>query len=456
MVGFGPVTRRQFLALMAPLLAVMIGFLALFWLERSGRSGAAPWDDDFFLDVRRTMADEFVWGVPDGEEGWGHYFRAVNAWLRGIDPYARVTPPWQVAASREQSSGRYGGIGIRPEVVSGDEAPESVGIVGVKPGGPAAEAGVVVGDRIVAVEGREVPAIWGTDGVSEGSVRLADAIRGEPGTRVSLKLRNAAGDERSVLVSRRRIDKGTVFGTEMIDDEHKIGYVRVEGFQADTSRELRAEIDTLLEDGMRALVLDLRDNAGGYLDQAVAVADTFLSKGVIVRQRGRRAEFTQTYEATSEGTIDPSIALAVITDRGSASASEVLAGALRDHGRAVLIGERTYGKFLVQVVEEMPTAAGPALFTRTTSVYETPSAHQYQRRGRTDPLAGIEPDVRVLLTQEERARLADVYQHQVYERWNPGLVPDYGEFVDRQLQAAVRVLAGETVTPRIPLLARAG
>ncbi len=447
-------TRRQFLALMTPLLVVMLGFLVLFWLERRGRAGAAPWDEGFFQEVRQKMADEFVWGVPNGQEGWEHYFNAVNSWLGGIDPYARVTPPWEVAASREQSSGRYGGIGIRPELIDTDEPPESVGVVGVKPDGPAATAGVRVGDRIVAVEGRSVAEIWGTGG--DGATRLADAIRGEPGSKVQLSLRNEAGAVRQAMVSRVRIDKGTVFGGKIIDPQAHVGYVRVEAFQADSARELREEIETLLETGMRALVLDLRGNTGGYLDQAVAIANLFLSDGVIVRQRGRRDEFTEVYRAQADGTLDGKLKLALLVDGLSASASEVLAGALKDHGRAVLVGERTYGKFLVQVVEEVNTDAGTALFTRTTSVYETPSSHQYQRRDRRDPLAGIRPDVAVRLTQEERGKLAEIFQHQVYQRWNPILPPAHADFIDRPLQAALSALRGEPLVVRIPALARAG
>ncbi|MDH3593098.1 MAG: PDZ domain-containing protein, partial [Planctomycetota bacterium] len=198
-------SRRQFLALIVPLLLVMVGFLALFWMERRGHADASPWDTEFFARVRQKMANEFVWGAPRGQEGWSHYFDAVNAWLGGIDPYARVTPPWLVAVSQERSSGRYGGIGIRPGPTPDNVVPDSLEIVGVKPDGPAAEAGVQVGDKIVAVDGNTVADLWSSS--DDGAAAVADKIRGEPGTRVELRLLRANGTQKSLLVERRRIDK---------------------------------------------------------------------------------------------------------------------------------------------------------------------------------------------------------------------------------------------------------
>jgi carboxyl-terminal processing protease len=216
-------------------------------------------------------------------------------------------------------------------------------------------------------------------------------------------------------------------------------------------RDLREQAEKLLEEGMRGLVLDLRGNRGGLLDQAVEVADLFLDEGIIVRQRGRLREFTDLREARAEGTLSARLPLAVLINGESASASEILAAALRDHRRAVLVGERSYGKFLVQIVEEVPMEIGAALFKRTTSIYETPLGHHYQRaprRNGDDPLAGIAPDLYVPLDKNELKQLRSRFVREYYADWNPDAPP--GEaFEDRQLAAARALLRGETYYPRM-------
>ena len=172
---------------------------------------------------------------------------------------------------------------------------------------------------------------------------LQTRIRGAKGTSVVLRLRNEAGEDRDAEVTRDRIETSSVLGARVLDAGYGIGYVRIDAFQATTARDLRKAIEELLEGGMKALILDLRQNRGGLMDQAVEIADFFLAEGVIVRQRGRRSEFTETYEASAKRTISADLALALLVDGDSASASEILASALQDHRRAVLVGTRTYG-----------------------------------------------------------------------------------------------------------------
>jgi carboxyl-terminal processing protease len=418
-------------------------------LERSGVPGAPPWDEEFARYVRDRMAQDYVWGTGGDRREWEAYFNGLDAYVRTFDAYAEITPPWQVEQSREQSSGQYNGIGVRIEPP--EEPRGSVLVVGVKPGGPAAAAGVVVGDRILAVDGRPV---------GEISADFQKAIRGLPGTSLTLRVRAADGAERDAKVVRAEIDMGSVFGARFVDRERSIGYVRVAGFQAGTAANLRAELEKLEKDGMSALILDLRDNGGGLMGQAVAVANLFLADGVILRQRGRSAEYTEVHRASAKQAWNPTIPLAVLANGfatgehpGSASASEILAGALQDHRRAVLVGERTYGKFLVQAVEEVPTEVGVALFKRTTSIYETPLGHHYQRRGAAhagDPLAGLEPDLYVPVTLEERSKLAGVFLDEFYADWNPARAPSVKGFVDRQIEAARLLLAGEPCAPLLP------
>mgnify|MGYP002624424782 CR=1 FL=1 len=446
-------TRRQFLALFTPLLLVFAGFIAIFVVERNGPPGLPPWDDDFTRSVRERMAEEYVHGTSDERLGWEAYFHALNAYVRTFDGYAAVVPPWDVAASRERSSGQYHGIGIRIERRRERGPLERVKIVGVKPGGPADQAGVRIGDAIVGVGNRTVRELCprGDD------TPLQEKIRGPEGTSVRLQLEDPAGSVRPVDVLRAEIDVGSVFGARILDPARGVGYIRVGGFKPNTPKEFREKADRLLEEGMRALVLDLRGNEGGYLDQALELADLFLPKGVIMRQRGRLGSYTGTYTAKAEGTWSATLPLAVLLDRGSASASEIFAGALQDHRRAVLVGERSYGKFLVQVVEAMETRYGPALFKRTTSVYETPLGNHYQRAAGSDgrpnpddPLAGIPPDVLVPLTQEEVASLYENLSHDEMADWSPGAPAPHPGFADPHVAAARAVLAGEPCTPRLP------
>jgi carboxyl-terminal processing protease len=449
------VSRRQFLALLLPLLVVITGFIVLWALERSGVPGAPAWDGDFARYVRDRIGQEYVGGTGNRRQQEAAYFRMLDAYVKSFDGYGAITPPWDVERQREQSSGRYTGIGVRIEPSPEKPGPvEGVVITGVKPGGPAAGAGVVVGDLIVGVDGRPIGEIL-PDGLAPIGTRdspLQKAIRGIEGTPVVLRLRGADGAERDVRVVRGEVDHGSVFGARFLDRANGIGYVRVAGFDSSTAKDLRAALDGLKEEGLRALVLDLRGNLGGLLEQAVAVANLFLDGGVVVKQRGRIDRFTAIHTADPKQTWDGKLPLAVLVDQGSASASEVLAGALRDYRRAVLVGERTWGKFLVQLVEEVPTDAGTAIFKRTTSIYETPLGRSYQRTppdNLDDPLAGIPPDLLVPMSDEDRKTLSDVFEDEIYAEWDPGHVPAVNGFKDVQIEAAKALLLGEPCYPAL-------
>jgi carboxyl-terminal processing protease len=277
---------------------------------------------------------------------------SLDGLVKSLDPHTRWLDADAYRALLEENEGRYQGIGIEVR-----EDPRGATIVRVMPEGPAARDGLRVGDLIVGVDGEPVGGLT----LSE----LTKRIRGERGTPIVLTVeRVGSADPIAVPTIRDRIDLRPVeWGTL----EPDVGYIRISTFQDGAAREAERAINALTRGGASRIVLDLRDNPGGLLDEAVKVADLFLASGPIVTTRGR-TDGEHTHLATPRGF--PKLPLAVLVDGGSASASEVVAGALQDTGRAPLVGERTFGKGTVQTL--MPMRSGGAL-KLTIARYYTPS-----------------------------------------------------------------------------------
>jgi carboxyl-terminal processing protease len=358
-----------------------------------------------------------------------------------------VTPPWDYEAERQQTSGLYGGIGV---LTSGTPEPGPGAVMrisGLKPDGPAAKAGLLLGEEILAVGGVTIAQLLA--GGTKGAIE--NAIRGPEGTEVLLSVRSRTGAVRDVSIRRAAISSGSVFGARFVDAERKIGYVRIQNFHLDTGRDFRLRVKELLDQGMRALVLDLRANNGGLLPQALDVANALVASGTLVRMRGRTAYHTEVHDARPEEVIAPDLPVAVLVDRRSASASEVLAGALQDHRRGVIVGEPTYGKFKVQTVRNVLTEAGTAVLKLTTSLYETPNGTSHQRFSHgSDPLAGLRPDLTLYVPDDERAGIDGVFAGQVHSDWMLETRPEPAGTADRTLDAAVALLRGEPYFPELP------
>lgn len=439
-------TRRQFLLLVLPLLAVILGFLFISIAQRSGAGAPTAWDERFEGLVRETLAREFVGDVRDPRLAWEAYFNAMNAYVRTFDEHAEVTPPWAFEEERQQTSGQYGGIGVLTESAAREKPVESIRIQGVKPGGPAAQAGILVGEEILAVDGHTILDLTSRD----DPAAVERAIRGPVPSKVRLGIRSRSGATRDVEVARADISSGSVFGARIVDASAGIGYVRVAKFLLDTATDFRRSLEALKKEGIRALVLDLRGNGGGLLPQAIDVANALLPRGAIVRTRGRAPGHSEVHEARPEAVVAPELPLVILVNRYSASASEVLAGALQDHRRGLLVGEPTYGKFKVQTVREVETEAGWAVLKFTTSVYETPYGGSHQRDGgRADPLAGLRPDLQVWTAEAEQLALLERFREEVYAGWSDEAPPARAEFVDRPLAAAIALLKGETYYPEL-------
>ncbi len=301
-------------------------------------------------------------------------YGAIRGMVRTLDPHSDYLSPEEYRVLSSDTRGRFGGIGVEIDVRDG-----WLTVSAVFPNGPAQRAGLKVGDRFVSIgdlRARDMPI--------EEAVRR---MRGEPGTEVHTTLRRA-DDAPAIDVHMRReiISVDAVEGEVMAD---RFVYVRMRVFQETTTRELqdvldRAELVTRSQGGMRGVLLDLRDNPGGLLDQAVLVADEFLSEGVIVSTRGRGDRELSTAQARKSGT-RPDFPMVVLVNGYTASAAEIVAGALHDQGRAVIVGTRTFGKGSVQNVIELPDASALKL---TIARYYTPS-------GRSIQAQGIEPDVMI-------------------------------------------------------------
>jgi carboxyl-terminal processing protease len=264
---------------------------------------------------------------------------------------------------RERQQGTYYGLGISILVIDGD-----ITVSSLFEGSPAHRKGLRRGDVIARITGESAKG-WTSD-------MAVQKLRGPKGTTVNISIRRPGYDQLlDLTIERDEINIPTILGAFMIDA--KTGYIRLRDFSETTDRDLGRSLQDLRAKGMKRLVLDLRDNPGGPLDQAIKVSNRFLPKrSLIVYTRGRVPNSDQDYRATEESDYHKDLGLVVLTNRNSASAAEIVAGAIQDHDRGLIVGETTFGKALVQSVYRISQDAGLAL---TTARYYTPSGRLIQR-----------------------------------------------------------------------------
>jgi len=289
-------------------------------------------------------------------------YGAISGMLQTLDPHSSFMDPKSYAPMRERQEGRYYGLGISIQVVGGD-----VTVVNVFEGSPAYQRGMRRGDVIAKIENDDTKG-WTSD-------QAVGRLRGPRGTAVAISLRRAGYDKLiDVRVTRDEIHMPTVPAVFMVDAT--TGYVRITDFGENTDQELGTALSALTKRGMKRLVLDLRTNPGGALDQAIKVSNRFLPRGdMVVYTRGRVQNSDQDYRATEQSDY-LRIPMITLVNRSSASASEIVAGALQDHDRSLVVGETTFGKALVQSVYRVNQSAGAAI---TTARYYTPSGRLIQR-----------------------------------------------------------------------------
>ncbi len=270
-------------------------------------------------------------------------YGAIRGLADSLDPHSVFLDPEEYQILRSDAEGRFAGVGVEVSTRDG-----WLTILSVFDGGPAAEAGLRPGDRFLSIEGEDAR-----------DVRLYDAvrwIRGEPGTEVTVSIRREGQEEALERTLTRAFIEVDPIEMKVLDGG--VVYLRIKAFQDGATRQLSDTLDEAVValrkgGGVQGLLLDLRDNGGGLLHEAVGVSDEFLSSGVIVSTRGRGGEMIGQYSARRAGT-RPKWPMVVLINENTASASEIVAGALRDHKRAVLVGVRSFGKGSVQNVFELP------------------------------------------------------------------------------------------------------
>ncbi len=343
---------------------------------------------DISLQIRKNFVEE----VPSETLLRG----AIDGMMLRLDPYSRYFDAAEYEQFTKRTEGQFYGIGIEVDQLRSGE------LVVVSPveGSPAFLADLRADDRIIMIDNVKT-----ADLSTEKAVEL---IKGRPDTSVKLNVfRPSTGQHLEKIIQRRLITVFTVRGWAhtdnwewdyLIDSEYGIGYVRILNFERNTAKQLDAVVRKLLVyQKMRGLIIDVRDNPGGLLDVVVPVADRFLDQGIIVSTRGRNTP-EQPYEARPDDNYPPYLKVALLVNGGSASASEILAGALRDHKRAVVVGEKTFGKGSVQTLFEVENHHG--MVKLTTGYWYLPSGERIHEKG-------ITPDVVVELTPAERAAMIE-------------------------------------------------
>jgi carboxyl-terminal processing protease len=346
---------------MTPALVALIGVMSGGWLMQQG---VDPQRNVYFQarlleEVVRHVSNRFV----DQTDPDRLYRMAIDGMLGELgDPHTSFMTPEDYERLRLQTQGEYGGLGIEIDVRDG-----WLTVLSPLPNSPAERVGLQAGDRIIQVDGESTRG-WTTD-------KAVSVLRGPKGTAVSIEVVRGNIDAPIPFeITRADIELTAVPAAYMMD--HEVGYIELTTFSETATDSLRAAIDRLQRQGMRSLVLDMRRNTGGLLDQGLSVADLFLDRRQLVLEtRGRTADQNHVMRARTPNAY-PDLELAILIGQRSASATEIVAGALQDHDRAILVGETTFGKGSVQTLYQLP---GNNMLKLTTARWYTPSGRTIQK-----------------------------------------------------------------------------
>jgi len=387
-------------------------FVAGFLLGSAGASQNSKQEDDYkyfrlFTDVFRTVKENYVSDVNTRDLIYG----ALNGMMKSLDPFSAFFTPEQYKEFRQETEGEFGGVGIeigmekgRPIVISPIE------------GTPAFRAGIRSGDIIVEINGEDTSNMTLMDVVRR--------IRGKPGTKVTLTIMRKGLDKPLKIELERAIIKVESVKWTKIGD---IGYIRLSQFTDGVGREIEKAAKNLTAQGVKGIILNLRNDPGGLLTEAINVSELFLKEGkLVVYTKTKKGEVNR-YFSRRKPIIPEDMPLVVLVNKGSASASEIVAGALQDHKRAILVGEKTFGKASVQNI--MPLEYGSAI--------KLTIAHYYTPLGRLIDKKGIQPDVEVKMNEQEEEKLQETIRQKRLQGAT-GLILEPS--LDPQLRKAMEII----------------
>lgn len=368
-------SNRRLLVLVAMILGA---FSALFLIAPLTTKAQSNNEETYrqltlFGDVFQRVREDYVEEVSDQDL----VEAAINGMLTSLDPHSAYLPDDNFQKMQVQTRGKFGGLGIEVTMENG-----FVKVVSPIDDTPADKAGILPEDLIISVDGESIVGLTLNDAVEK--------LRGPIGSNVKISVQRAQDEPFEVNIIRDEIKIRSVRSRLY----ETIGYIRITTFSEQTSPGLQKAMDDLqaeTAEGLTGLVLDLRNNPGGLLSEAIRVSDSFLEKGEIVSTRGRGKNDIQ-HAYARPGDISDGLPLVVLINSGSASASEIVAGALKDHRRAVVMGTRSFGKGSVQTITPMP---GHGAMRLTTALYFTPSGVSIQAKG-------ISPDIEVALARIEK------------------------------------------------------
>jgi carboxyl-terminal processing protease len=325
---------------------------------------------DIFSDVLETLKKEYVDDVDQAEI----IDSAINGMLQSLDPYSAYMSPDSFKNMNADTKGEFGGLGIEITMEAG-----LVKVITPIEGTPADKAGIQAGDYIVKINDKQVKGMTLLD-----SVKL---MRGKVGTKINLTIRRVDVDDELKFTITRAIIKIREVSAEV---KNNVGYLRLRAFNEKSHNQLTKKIIEISNKNLNGYILDLRNNPGGLLSQAIKITETFLDGGEVVSTKGRDKNDIKIYNA-KKGDLINKKPLIVLINKGSASASEIVSGALKDHKRAILLGEKSFGKGSVQSIIPLKNKGGLRL---TTAKYYLPSGESIHEKG-------VEPDITVKASKDD-------------------------------------------------------
>ncbi len=393
-------------------LILMLFFFTGYYLAGVSKAGSSQEDEysymKLFTDALQIVKEHYVEEPSMKKLIYG----ALKGMLTSLDPFSTFFTPEHYKEFMSETEGHFGGVGIEISMEKGRPI-----VVAPIDGTPAFKAGLKPGDVIIAINDE--------DTFNMTIIDVVKKIRGKPGTKVKLTiLRKGEDKPLKVEIERAIIKIESVKYTKYQD----VGYIKLSQFQHGTSLDLKRAIKELKQQGVKGFILDLRNDPGGLLSEAVKVSDVFLPRGkLIVYTKGRRGEIER-YTAKTEPYISDDVPVVILINKGSASASEIVTGALQDHGRAIVVGEKSFGKASVQNI--IPLEDGSAI-KLTIAYYYTPSGRLINKKG-------IKPDIEVAMSEDEQRKLAETVRKMKIEGNGAKviLLPD----IDKQLRKAIEII----------------